>query len=175
MDIVQKITQKRDVIIFILVIMLAFLIGYNTIYRYNLNKMDSIKSQINEEKKRNEILEIIDALDKRLRGYQKRSFSAAEITPVLDKISQLAKKCDIEIETFNPQPAISQKHYIEFPLEIPFSCGYHKLGQFLSLIENSQEFLWIKKLEMHKPTVTDPREVRVPKINLKLSGLYLKK
>ena len=175
MDIVQKITQKRDIVIFILVIIVASLIGYNAIYRYNLNKIDSIKFQIDEEKKKNEIFGIIDALDRKLGRYQKRSFSTAEITPVLDRISQLAKKSDIEIETFNPQPAISQEHYIELRLEIPFSCGYHKLGQFLSLIENSQDFLWIKRLKMKKPTVTDPKEVRVPKINLKLSGLYLKK
>ncbi len=174
-DITQKITQKKDIIIFILVILIACLIGYNLVYRYNLSKIDFIKFQIDEEKKKNEILGIIGILDKKLRGYQKRSFSTTEITPVVDKISALAKKTNIKIEAFNPKPAISQEHYIQLPLEIPLSCEYHKLGQFLSLIESSEEFLWVTRLDMKKPTVTDSKQTRVPKIDLELSALYLKK
>jgi len=156
-DITQKITQKKDIIIFILVILIACLIGYNLVYRYNLSKIDFIKFQIDEEKKKNEILGIIGILDKKLRGYQKRSFSTTEITPVVDKISALAKKTNIKIEAFNPKPAISQEHYIQL------------------LIESSEEFLWVTRLDMKKPTVTDSKQTRVPKIDLELSALYLKK
>ncbi len=171
----MNITQRKDIIIFVLLLVLAFFIGYNVIYKSRLNKINSIGSQIEEEEKKNEALKIIAVLERRLQAYQKRSFSTTEITQLVDKISELAERVGIEIETFNPKQAISRKEYIELSLEVPLRCNYHKLGKLLSLIESNQELIWVKRLNIQKPAISGPTEAGISRIDLTVNGLYLKK
>ena len=171
----MDINERIDLIVFALIIIIASLIGYNLVYKGGLNKIAAIKVQIEEEKKKNEILVIIAGLDKSLQSYQGRSFSSTEITLVLDKVSELAKRLGITIEKFDPLPAGYGEQFVELPARIPFSCEYHKLGKFLSLIESNQEFIFIKQLNVRKPTVSQAGERRIPKIELVVSGIYLKK
>lgn len=168
------IDKKKDLIVFALVFILAFLLGRNTIYQAGMNRIASKKSEIKEEGKRNEILGAIGILHKRFEALQERSFSTTEITYFLDKVSAAAKKSGIKIENFDPLSAVNTQRYIEMPVKIPLKCEYHQLGEFLALMENNQEFIWVKELSIEKPTVIDPREERTPKVNLAISGLYLK-
>lgn len=171
----MDVNQRKDIIVFALILILAFLIGYNGIYKANLNRIDSLKLQIEEEKKKNIILGDIGLLDKKLQAYKRRFFTSAEITELLDRASELAKEVGIKIETFNPLPAVYRAEYVELGLKIPLRCDYHTLGKFLSLIESSGEFIWVKEIDMQKSTVTRVQEENTPKINLVLSGFYLKK
>lgn len=171
----MNLEQKKARLIGILIIIFACSVGYNGIYKHNLSKVGSIKLQIEEQKKKNDALGMIGLLDKKLKAYQSRSFPSAEVTQLLDSVLELAKQVGIEIETFNPLPAIYKEQFIEFPIKIPVRCEYHTLGRFLSLIESNQEFIWVKGIKITKPTVTDPREKRTPRMDLTISGLYLKK
>ena len=169
------ISQRKDIIVFALIVILAFLIGYNGIYKQKLNKIDSIRLQFEEEKKKNDVLGDINILERKLQVDQKRSFSTADTTQLLDRVSQAAEEVDIKIEGFNPLPTVYRKHYTKLPLRISLRCEYHKLGQFLSLIESNKESIWVKELGMQKATVTDPKKPKIPRIDLTVSGLYLKK
>lgn len=171
----MNMNQRKDLIVFTLIVILFFLIGYNGVYKYDLNRIDSLILQTEKEKKKNDILGIIDILDRKLQAHQERSFSAAEITQLLDRVSQLAGEADIKIEGLNPLPLVYTGQYAELPLKISLSCKYHKLGQFLSLIESNKEFIWVKELKMQKATVIDPEEPKIPRIDLRVSGFYLKK
>lgn len=171
----MDIAQRKDMIVFIGVIILAFFIGYNVIYKINKDKIESIKSQVEEEKKKNDVLGIIDLLDKKLQAHQRRAFSTTEITQFVEKISELAKKAGIKIEAVNPKQPINRDEYIELSLEIPLRCDYDKFGELLSLIESNQELIWVQRFKIDKPTVYNPRQSRLPKIDFTVSGLYLEK
>ena len=165
---------RKDLIVFILIIVLAALIGRNLIYQQNLKQIYVINQQIKEEEQKNEILEIISILDAKVQRHQSRSFATKEIAPVLDRVSQLAEAAKIGIETFNPLPIITEKQYVELPLKIPLSCHYHRLGEFLSLLESNQELIWVKRLKMRKIKANKPEEITLPQIELTVSGIYLK-
>jgi len=171
----MDISQRKDIIVFALIVILAFLIGHNWIYKSGLNKMYSLNKKLEEEKKENIILGDVGLLNRKLQLYQERSFSTTEITELLDKVSELAKQAGIKIETYNPLPVVYKEQYVELRLEIPLRSEYHKLGEFLSLIESNPEFIWVKGLNMQKSTVTSSKAANMPKIDLTLSGLYLKK
>ncbi|MBN2096863.1 MAG: type 4a pilus biogenesis protein PilO [Candidatus Omnitrophica bacterium] len=171
----MDLTKRTDLLVFLLILILAGLFGYHGLYQSGLNNINSIKAQIEEEKRKNEILVEIGRLDEQIQKYENRTFATPEITPLLDKISALTKKLDLAIETFNPQNPVYKTQYIELPIKVPLRCDYHELGQLLSLIENSEEFIWVKELKMQKPTVVDPKEKRAPQIELTLSGICLKK
>ncbi|UCB57504.1 MAG: type 4a pilus biogenesis protein PilO [Candidatus Omnitrophota bacterium] len=168
-------SHRKGTIIFILILFLAFRIGYGGIYKSNLKKIESVKSQIEEEKKKNEVLGIISLLERKIKAHQERSFSVAEGTQILDRISRMAERLGIKIEAFNPLSAEEKEYYVELPLKIPFSCDYHQLGEFLSLIESSKEFIRVKELRMRKPTVAALGEAKIPEVELTVSGFYLKK
>lgn len=168
-------SQKKSTAVFILIIMLAFLIGRNQIYTGNLEKIVVLKKQIKEEKKINEILEETSILEKKLQLHQRRSFPAADPTQLINKISQFAKEANINIGTFDSLSPIDKARYIELPLKMPFSCSYHQLGKFLSLIESNQGTIWVKRLNIEKTSATTPEEERMLKVELTLSGIYLKK
>jgi Tfp pilus assembly protein PilO len=169
------ILQKKDKIIFILIVILAFLIGNNGIYKFYLRKINSVKSQIEKEKKKNELLEIVGILDSKLQTYQIRSLAETEITQLADKISAMAKRAGVEIENFNPGPTVNTEQYVELSLIVALRCGFHKLGKLVSLIESSQEFMRVKELKIQRPAFFSPRASRIPQVNLTISGLYLKK
>ena len=171
----MKLALGKDKIIFILIIILAFLVGRNSIYKNSLEKINSLKSRQEEEKNKNELLAMISMLERKIDVYKRGSLAAAEIAPLLDKVSALAQRSGIKIENFNPQPTISQKEYTELPVKISLSCDYHRLGRFLSLLESDQEFIWVKALNVEKDTVVDPGEKKIPEVNLAISGLYFKK
>lgn len=175
MDLNINIAQRKDILVFLLVLILAALFGYNGIYKGALAKARALKAQVKEEENKNEILGFIGIIDTKIQNYQKRSLPSPEITHLLDRISTLAQQLGIRLENFNPLPAVHKAQYVEVPVALPLRCQYHKLGEFLSLLESNQELIWVKELTIDKPTVLDPREARTPNVNLTVSGIYLKK
>lgn len=171
----MDIAQKKDKLVFIMTITLTFFIGYKVISRITQEKISSLTTQIEAEKNRNEILSAIAVLDGKLLAYQERSFSTTEITQFVDKISQLAKQADIEIETINSQPALFREHLVELSVRIPLRCTYHQLGKFFSLIEDNRELIWVKQLRIRKDTISGAKQDGTVEIDLTLSGLNLKK
>lgn len=167
--------QRKDAIVFVLIIVLAVMIGRNGVYQYNLSKINFTKSKVEEEKKKNEMLGFIGILDRRLDKYRVRSYLAPEITQLIDRISHLAKTSGVRVETFEPRPAVHRQHYIELLIEIPLKSDFHRLGKLLSLIESNQEFIQIKELRIEKPTVIDPNADNIPRVILVVSGIHLKK
>lgn len=164
--------QRKELIVFGTLIIFAYLIGGRAIYASYLHKIDALSSQIEDEQKKNEIIADISILDKKAKVYKQRSFSASELTQVLDKVSALAQQAEIKIETFNPLAALDKEKYIELPIQLPLRCSYHQLGKFLSLLESNQEFIKVKKLKVYKSSGASQNE---PEVDLTLYGIYLKK
>lgn len=164
---------RKDIMVFILIVILALLIGYNILYKNYQDRIVDIKAQIEEEKKKNDILGVIGLLDKKLQRYYERSFPATETTKLVDTVSALAAKVNLSIETFDPLPTEYREEHAEVPLRLPLRCNYHQLGKFLSLIESNYELIRIRKMVMKKPVI-ELKKKTTPKIELTVSGIYLK-
>jgi len=175
MDLNINIMQRKDILVFLIVIALAVMIGRNQIYKGALETVKTLQIQAQEEKEKNEVLATIGTLENKLKNYKKRSLPAAEITQVLDRISSLAQQVGIQIETYNPLPVVHKDQYVELPVKIPIRCEYHQFGEFVSLLESNQELIWVKEVGIDKPTVLTSQSARTPNISLTVSGIYLKK
>lgn len=171
----MDIAQKKDRLVFILTILLVFFIGYKIISKIIQEKITSLTAQIETEENRNKILGTVAVLDRKLLAYQEKAFSTTEITQFVDKISQLAKEADIEIETISSQPVLFREQLVELSVRIPLHCTYHQLGKFFSLIESNRELIWVKQLRIKKDTVPQAEQDGRVEINLTLSGFNLKK
>ena len=175
MDLNFNIMQRKDILVYVVVLGLAAMIGRNYVYKGALAKAKAFEAQVKEEEKKNEILGFIGILDTKVQNYQKRSMPSQEITYLLDSISTMAQQVGMQLETFNPLTVVHKEEYVELPVKLPLRCQYHKLGEFLSLLESKQELIWVKEVTIDKPTVLDPRDARTPDISLTVSGIYLKK
>jgi Tfp pilus assembly protein PilO len=165
--------KQQQMIVFAMVIFVAAFIGFNFIYKYNKKQLLIVQEEIEDETKKNEVLKDLSILDKRLQKYKVRSFTSVEVTPVLDKISSLAKDANILIETFSPMQLIQKREYVGIPLNIPLTCNYHKLGKFVSLLESNKELILIKSLRITKPLESRSGTTNIPKVSLAVSGFYL--
>jgi len=174
----MEIAQHKDRVIFAIIILLAFFIGYNLIYRLAQEKINSLDVRIKAETKKKDILKTIAVIDKKLETYQCRALASTEITQLVDILSKLAKQAGVEINSFDPKTTTSRKQYIEVPLRMPMRSTYHSLGQFLSLVESNDELIWVKELKVNKPEVSVGRKGRAlsrdPKVELTVSGFYFK-
>jgi type IV pilus assembly protein PilO len=56
----------------------------------------------------------------------------AQIPALLKEVTRAATECNIQQFTFAPLPAIDKSRYLEQPLQLSVTCGYHALGLFLS-------------------------------------------
>jgi type IV pilus assembly protein PilO len=63
---------------------------------------------------------------------EERLPNQARIPALLKEVTQAATECNIQQFTFAPLPAVELAQYIEQPLKLSVSCGYHSLGLFLS-------------------------------------------
>ena len=170
----MEIESKKNLIIFVFVLILACLIGFG-LYSVMLTRLNSVKSQIEQQKERNDVLGTIAMLDRRLQTHKERSLPLKDTTQLIDKLSLLAKEAIIEVETLNPMPTVERDYYVEVPVQIPIKCSYHNLGRFLSLLESNEEFLWVKQLTIKKEIVTDPKKKVLPEVDLVISGIFLRR
>lgn len=170
----MAIGKSKEKIIFLMIIILGVFLGYRKLYLPSTREIESIALQITDEQKKNELLKEISLLQQHLEKYRELSFSSPESSKILDRVSALAKQAGIEIETFQSLEPIDAGIYIELPLQLPFKSNFHKLGNFLSLLESNPPLLCIKKLTIAKPAVIDLTKVSTPIVMLTVSGFYLK-
>ena len=72
---------------------------------------------------------------------------------LLDRITQLARASHLRLTSLKPTTEISAlapgpSGYLEVPIELTASAGYHPIGAFLDALENSEHLLRVRELEI---------------------------
>lgn len=86
--------------------------------------------------------------------------SAEEQLPnLLDHIALAARTAQVRVISLKPKQEIVQapmgpSGYIEIPLELVGTAGYHQIGRFLAAVEGSSGLVRVKQLEI-RPNATD--------------------
>ncbi len=63
---------------------------------------------------------------------QERIPSRPRIAALLKAVTRAATKCNIKEFQFAPQALVAREGFVEQPVRIVVTCGYHQLGMFLS-------------------------------------------
>lgn len=151
MDISLKdLFKKKELIINIGIILLCFIFSKN-IYQSHLKRVNYIRSQIKEEKKRYAILQDLKSEEKKLEGY-KASFAMKDISSLIEKVTALTSQFDVKISSFSPQEPKEEEFFGEISLELNFEGSYSQLKNFLDALENSWDSLRITRLYITRAT-----------------------
>ena len=119
-----------------------------------------------------QLSETVETLRKALPG-------EAELSSVIERISDLASQSSVKIQTVFPQhpvapqdregaPTGAARVYKEIPIQIDALAGYHQLGTFLSLIEQGDKPMQLSALRVS----ASAKEMRRHEIKLLIRSYF---
>ena len=76
-----------------------------------------------------------------------------QLPELLERIAQTARVSKVALSSLKPSADLNAlspglSGYLELPLSIQFSAGYHQIGKFLDALESSEDLLRVQKLEI---------------------------
>lgn len=168
-----QITKNKNLLANIGIVLIALII---TRYMHlgQVQKINLLKDQINKE---NEITEFIDSLkaqEDKVEKLQKNFQVSLTSDKVIEKISVLAKKNNIRINSIDAQSAIDKKIYQLIPITLRIESDYHKLGNLISDIENAV-FLKVRTLSVDNRQAYYSDEPTESEVSLSLVAVSIKK
>ncbi len=89
---------------------------------------------------------------------QERIPSRPRIAALLKSVTRAATKCNIKEFQFAPQTLVAKEGFLEQPVRIVVTCGYHQLGLFLSRLAALPRLINTRDLQItgkEKPEKTD--------------------
>jgi Tfp pilus assembly protein PilO len=123
-------------------------------------KVDILRTR-EESKNSTSTKDKLTNLNEEFDRFSKRIIVEEEIPRILESISKSADLCGVRILKIRPEGAVAQKavsakgkagkepqEYARLKISINLRGGFHQLGRFVALLENSSVFLDLKRLEI---------------------------
>lgn len=154
------------------IVILALFIAFK-IYKGIEEQMDSLTRQKDNELKKNEAVEKIAGLEKKIDGY-KKVFVKKDPGVVIDTISVIAKKCAVKVVSIKPAGEEARADYIKSSFSITIRApDYHALGNFVSQIESYQDVFLVDEIKISSAIAARAAEGagKELEINLKISTI----
>ena len=139
--------QKKQIII-VSIILLALFIAYFLIYKPLMGKKETLLLKLAEAKQKSQIFSIINGLNSKKDAYTKRISRPKDEGWLINEISDAANKADVRIISIEPQQKDYLQNYVKLSARVKAEADFHKLGKFLSILENSQKILKIDFMQI---------------------------
>lgn len=146
-DVEKLLKLLKENIFSVVVISICLMVAFK-IYNGNQAVIASLKQTEETERKKNEVLQEISGLEK---GFQslKDKVNNKAITSIIYSLTTLAKNSDVKITYIRPEGEANAGTYLKYPFELSVSASsYHKLGKFVSRLENAPEFYSVDKMDL---------------------------
>lgn len=167
MDAIEFINKNKNTLFNIALILLALFIS-NKVYKSQGKAIESLREQTREEFKKNEILQDISSLEKKI-GLYKNLLHNKDAASAINTFGNIAKESNINIISIKPSPEQKFTEYIKIPFELSVNApNYHSLGKFISRIENQQEVYMIDSLNINANN-----QLKDLNVSLKVSAIIL--
>lgn len=136
--------ERRTIVISIAVFVLILYLSlrfFLDAYKVSMNKLgaDFELAKLREE---------AWMLESRLVGADKIIALDADLPKLIDKIQELARKNMVKLDAIEPQGVQRDGLYGRMTLKLVAECDYNSLGNFISGLEGSKEFIRIDKLDI---------------------------
>lgn len=115
----------------------------------SFNKMKYIETQKKEFREKEPVFREVLATEARLAEYQKRMAQDRDLTPLMSKLTGLAEKAALQnVSTALEKSLGGPEGEIEkLSINIEATGSFHQLGDFVSMIENLEDFVRISRLD----------------------------
>ena len=97
---------------------------------------------------RDEVERQYEILERRWQVASKLLPEEREIADLLRQVTLVGQQSGVKFELFRPKPLVRGQVYIEAPVEVKVSGGYHEVGTFLSEVANLSRIVNVNGLRM---------------------------
>lgn len=177
MELNQSLNRYKN-FVFNFTVLLVFVFVAFKIYGWNEKKLLLLQEKKQNEEKKNELLEIIKNIEKKVFSY-KRFLNNKDITTLISSIGSLANKSQVKILSIKPSLEENYTPYLlRYPLELVVQAdSYHHLGGFLAELESHPDMYVVELLNLEPSSREIGREEKKEyklKANLKISTFLYK-
>jgi len=124
--------------------------GYNKIYVPAKNAAKQMKMDISQEGINTNISRRLAALEEQLNGYQHVFARGADVPWLVDKISNAAVASGLNVVSLDSKPLARKKQFVYSKADLTATGTFHQLGDFISQLERSKDFVRVEKLLFKK-------------------------
>lgn len=117
----------------------------------DLLRIDQMKASLEQSRAQ------LESMNMKVRG-------VAEVSPILEDVSRIARGAGIKIEQLTPQSELGQSlvtsgavKYYALPIVVQASSGYHMFGRFMNDLESAKLFFTLSSFSM-ETRQNDPQE-----------------
>lgn len=161
-----QLNKYKNKIFNIAVVMAAVMIAFNFIYKKQFKQIKLLKEKKDIEIEKNHLLESISQVEKRINDY-KNLLTKKDASLVINAITDIAKESGAKIISIRPGQERRYSGYIKFPFDLVISINsYHRLGRFISELENYQDVYVVDAMGITSLTQTGELTA-----NLKISSI----
>ncbi len=142
--------KLKTIIVSIGLILFVAIAGMNFIYQPAKKKIREIESIQRKEEERSKLL---SQVSKQQKDIQRRRFRLSDnksISYFINQITKLANETNTEIISINPGSLQRENYYQKLPLVLGIKATYNQLGQFVSKLENSRQFILIETMTFER-------------------------
>ena len=142
--------ENKSSVIPVIILLIAAILGYMVIYAPLTSKKSVLESGLAEIKQKNELLANIKQVSVKIKNNENVISKRKDESWLINKISSIANEAKVNVVSVEPQRKISVGDYEKISVKVDLVCSYHRLGRFISRLENSPELLKIDSLEAKK-------------------------
>lgn len=175
MDSVESIISRyKNRILNIAIIAISLLTAFN-IYKDQAKAINNLEKNKQKEIERNEILNTISKMDKKLRAY--RAFmNKKDISLIIDNLGNLADAAGAKIASIKPDPEQMYPLYTKYTFNLGLQVNdYNTLGKFINKLEKSEDIYVIEGLGiLANYTTSKEGDIKGLIVNMKVSTFLLR-
>ena len=146
----EDLFKNRVLLIGIAIGLISIFYGYNKIYKGTINFIQQTESNIYNEGIKIDISKRIEAFQRALGEYKGYFAKERDTLWVVDQISRAANDAGLKVVSLNPQPSVVLKSFIYNSVNVIATGTFHQLGDFVSSIESSKEFMRVERMSVKK-------------------------
>jgi len=148
----SKITgyKLKTVIVSIGVVLFVAIVGVKFIYQPTKEKISAIESIQKEEEEKNKLLKQVSKRRKDVQRRRLRLSKNKNASYFINQITKLADESGIEIISIKPGLFQREDYYQKLPLVLEAKATYNQLGEFISKLESSRQFILVEEMNLRK-------------------------
>lgn len=151
-----KDTVKNNILNIVITI-IALNIAAN-VFKSQNKTVNALKSQIGNEKRKNELLVDLGKTGEKL-GLYKISFKKRDFSAVVKRVNFICGELELEILALKPRQEEDGAEYNKYPFILSIQAGdYHQIGKFVNKIESSLAVYFIESLTIEKVTLSPEQQ-----------------
>jgi Tfp pilus assembly protein PilO len=140
--------KNRKLVVIVVPVLLGLFAGHTLVVRPGLRQLHMTQDELDTLSKKEGSYNFILNNEKKMEGYQ-QALKGADKTWLIEHINEAGSKSGVSINSISPdeQRKIGD-HLLSIPVRVEAEATYHQLGEFVSQLESSEQFLKILNLSL---------------------------